>query len=473
MYRAAPASQHNAFALAPPRLAMSGGAIRTAALLSADALAVVSTAATTAHLFGAHLFGGGTIMSDWSVERGILPATIAAALFAILSGCHKRGTPWRRGARLAIQASLYAIGIEVLLGVMFANLADREPVFIALGVLPVLLATLNAVTRQILGRTGLWQIPVVLAGGTGTKLARDAGEDYRIAGRVGLDALGPGRHVSSIRALLAAHGAEGLLIAATGRGRSALVQDLADRAALEGVPVEIALPLERAAHNGVHCRATPGGLVLAFDPSIATATARLVKNVIDIVGAGILLTFFAPAMLLIATLIRRDGGPVLFVHRRIGLDGRPFGCLKFRTMVTDAQHCLDALLARDQAAAREWRETHKLRNDPRVTRLGLFLRRSSLDELPQLINVLRREMSLVGPRPIEDSETHHYGERIGYYCAVRPGITGLWQVSGRSNTSYERRVSLDVTYVTGWSLAADIGILLRTIPEVLRRQGAC
>jgi lipopolysaccharide/colanic/teichoic acid biosynthesis glycosyltransferase len=168
----------------------------------------------------------------------------------------------------------------------------------------------------------------------------------------------------------------------------------------------------------------------------------------------------------------QDGGPVLFAHRRIGRGGKPFFCYKFRSMAVDAESRLAELLARDPAAREEWARDHKLRDDPRVTPLGAFLRRSSLDELPQLFNVLQGTMSLVGPRPIVDAEISRYGKRFHHYCAVKPGITGLWQVSGRSDLSWEDGLRLDLYYVENWSLAADVVILWKTIGAVMASRGA-
>jgi exopolysaccharide production protein ExoY len=186
-----------------------------------------------------------------------------------------------------------------------------------------------------------------------------------------------------------------------------------------------------------------------------------------------LLVFLAPLMLVIALLIwMEDGDWPLFGHRRIGRGGVDFDCLKFRSMVPDAEARLERLLATDPAALREWQTDHKLRQDPRITRLGGFLRRSSLDELPQLINVLRGEMSMVGPRPIVHGEIGRYGYGFRHYCAVRPGITGLWQVSGRNNLAYRRRVALDRLYVRRRSLNRDIAIIAMTLPAVLTRNGS-
>ena len=199
----------------------------------------------------------------------------------------------------------------------------------------------------------------------------------------------------------------------------------------------------------------------------------IAKRALDIIGAGVGLVLLAPFFLIVALMVRADGGPAFFAHQRVGRGGKLFGCLKFRSMVIDSQARLEALLANDPAARAEWEATRKLKNDPRITRIGRFLRSTRLDEVPQLINVLRGEMSLVGPRPVQEAEIdRYYGASAAHYMAVRPGITGLWQVSGRSETSYESRVALDVSYVSRPSLLADISILLRTPVAVLSRRGA-
>jgi exopolysaccharide production protein ExoY len=185
------------------------------------------------------------------------------------------------------------------------------------------------------------------------------------------------------------------------------------------------------------------------------------------------LAFLAPLLLVIAVLVRlQDGGPALFGHTRIGKNGRHFACLKFRSMAPDADARLAALLRDDPRAREEWLRDHKLKNDPRVTPLGRFLRMSSLDELPQLLNVLKGEMSLVGPRPIIAAEISRYGRFYGRYCSVRPGLTGLWQVSGRSEVDYRRRVALDLLYIRRRNFRFYATILVATIPAVFSRRGA-
>lgn len=202
------------------------------------------------------------------------------------------------------------------------------------------------------------------------------------------------------------------------------------------------------------------------------AAAELAKRGVDIVGALAGLFLFGPLMLIVAALASLDGASPIFAHRRIGRDGRPFLCLKFRTMAPDAPQRLAALLETDPRARAEWDRDQKLRNDPRVTPVGAFLRRTSLDELPQFINVLKGDMSLVGPRPIVSDEIPRYGDRFALYASCRPGITGIWQVSGRNNTSYEHRVALDAHYAAHRSLKLDASIMLRTFGVVLSGDGA-
>ena len=200
--------------------------------------------------------------------------------------------------------------------------------------------------------------------------------------------------------------------------------------------------------------------------------ARLLKRVFDLAAALVLLVLGVLPLLYIAVRIRQDGGPAIFTHQRVGQSGRMFPCFKFRTMHVDAERQLRELLACDPAARAEWEREFKLRKDPRITRIGQFLRRTSLDELPQLLNVIRGEMSLVGPRPIIEAELVRYGDDVEYFLMVHPGMTGLWQVSGRNDVDYDTRVYLDTWYVKNWSLWYDIAILFKTVRVVFARKGA-
>ncbi len=187
------------------------------------------------------------------------------------------------------------------------------------------------------------------------------------------------------------------------------------------------------------------------------------KRLLDLLICGLGLAVCGLPMVVIALMIRLDGGPAIYKQRRIGMNGRRFTCLKFRSMSVDADQRLADLLTRDPRAASEWAQDHKLRRDPRITAFGRFLRTTNLDELPQLINILIGDMSLVGPRPIVAAEIERYGTRFSAYCATRPGLTGLWQVSGRNDLPYPRRVELDAWYVENRTLALDIKILFQTL----------
>jgi len=197
------------------------------------------------------------------------------------------------------------------------------------------------------------------------------------------------------------------------------------------------------------------------------------KRIFDVIIASITLIVFLPLFAFVVLLLKlSDPGPVVFRHIRVGQGGRRFACFKFRSMVLDSDKVLKTLLESDPAARKEWDRTQKLANDPRITPLGKFLRQSSLDELPQLINVIRGDMSLVGPRPIVPSELTRYGDKLSLYLLARPGITGIWQVSGRNDCGYDRRIEMDANYVRNWRFSTDFVILLRTLGAVLAQRGS-
>lgn len=193
----------------------------------------------------------------------------------------------------------------------------------------------------------------------------------------------------------------------------------------------------------------------------------------DVVVAWVLLVAVLPFLIVLSTfLYLNDPGPIFYRHRRLGFRGRYFNCIKFRTMKVDGDAILREHLRKCPAARSEWEETRKLRHDPRVTQVGAVMRKLSFDEFPQLINVLRGEMSIVGPRPIVEAEVGRYGRHFEHYCLVRPGLTGLWQTSGRNDTSYQQRVRLDVAYVARKGLLLDIWLIFKTVPAVVLARGS-
>ncbi|MCT7375579.1 sugar transferase [Chelativorans salis] len=221
--------------------------------------------------------------------------------------------------------------------------------------------------------------------------------------------------------------------------------------------------LDSAARESVHSHA-----------SHRRGTRESVKRSLDVSIAFLSLLFLFPVIAVICILLLvHDGRPLIYRHKRVGRDGKIFDCLKFRTMRRDAEMVLNDLLSTSEAARCEWNTQQKLRQDPRIHRLGRFLRMASLDEIPQFINVLRGEMSIVGPRPIVEDEIPRYGDRIHCYLSMTPGITGLWQVSGRSDTSYDYRVDLDAEYHRTHSLGLDLRIMWRTVGVLLFERNGC
>jgi exopolysaccharide production protein ExoY len=214
-------------------------------------------------------------------------------------------------------------------------------------------------------------------------------------------------------------------------------------------------------------------LTSAQTTSANMALGGWLKLSFDVMAALCALIILSPLFVLTALAVKLSSpGPVLFGHTRVGYGGRTFKCWKFRSMVTNGDEVLEKYLAAHPDERDEWISNRKLRNDPRVTRIGAVLRTYSVDELPQVINVLMGEMSLVGPRPVVWDELAMYGPAASIYLQTRPGITGLWQVSGRSDASYDQRVSFDTNYVQNWSLVQDLSIIARTIPAVLSAKGS-
>jgi Undecaprenyl-phosphate galactose phosphotransferase WbaP len=222
----------------------------------------------------------------------------------------------------------------------------------------------------------------------------------------------------------------------------------------------------------VGCRDLDGWLALELNDRLASRVAAVIKRVLDVALACALGPFCLALCIVAAIAIKIDSpGPVLYRHRRVG-SGRSFEVFKFRSMKRNAETELTKYFAGNSEIAREWAISQKVKNDPRITRVGRFLRRTSLDELPQIINVLRGEMSFVGPRPIVEAEVEKYGDKYALYSKVKPGITGLWQVSGRNDTTYEDRLRLDEYYVRNWSVWLDLYVIARTVSVVFRGVGA-
>jgi len=337
-------------------------------------------------------------------------------------------------------------------------------------------------TREVLTRLGLWERSVVLVGEPVS--VNQVLDNLRRHPDFGLKPMGvflsePGEvgglpFLGGLADIADQYvRAEEVIVAMPELDKRALVE-LVELVAQYIAPVVKVLPdLYGLASAGVQTHDLDGMLLLELEDQLALRKNIYLKRCFDTVCASLGLIVLSPFFLITALVIKLSSpGPVFFGHNRIGRDGATFKCYKFRSMVANAQDVLEELLARDPEARAEWQREFKLKNDPRITKVGAFLRKTSLDELPQLFNVVRGEMSLVGPRPIVKDEIELYGAKVRYFFKVTPGITGLWQVSGRNDISYDERVMLDEYYAKNWSLWLDVEILLRTFGVVFKREGA-
>lgn len=273
---------------------------------------------------------------------------------------------------------------------------------------------------------------------------------------------------ASIGKLVEQHKAQEVIIASTALGREVLLDLFQTLDTLE-IPARMSSGLYEILTTGVQVQEVGNVPLLKLNKVRLTGAEIVLKRMLDIVGATAALIIFMPIMITMAIAIKLDSpGPIIYRRRVVGVGGKLFDAFKFRTMVVDA----DKVLAQNSALLKEFAQNHKLKEDPRVTRVGSLLRRASLDELPQLFNVLLGQMSLVGPRMITSPERAYYGKWSMNLFTVKPGMTGLWQVSGRSNVSYEERVKLDMHYIRNYSIWLDIYLLWLTIPAVLQRRGA-
>lgn len=468
---------------------------RKLVLLAVDGLALGAAFGTVLGLNG--------LRNEFDLEAQLHPLRLLVdlglcggllAVFRHFGHYEERRAFWQETGEVALGFALVLL-VEAALLFFFKLDMSRATVlgYWTVGVVFLLLG--RSLAKSWLRVRGLWSVPAVILG-TGPNardlalaLSDDPVPAYEVAAFV---RLGPAAD-PTIDRLVVAEGIERPvidigndpfeLVRRFPRAHLVVALELEELAAAEQLvealsrahpDVELVLPF-----RGLPLRRSYRTRFLAHDLSVIRLGRRfqshwqtVAKRTFDLLGAAGLLILLAPLLATIAALVARDGRPVLYAHRRIGRHGRPFRCLKFRTMVPDADARLRDILASDPSAAEEWRRTRKLKNDPRVTPIGRWLRRTSLDELPQLWNVLKGEMSLVGPRPITEEEVAWYGERRIAYLQAAPGMTGLWQVSGRNDVDFRRRVHLDTWYVENWSLWRDIVILLMTARVVVARSGA-
>jgi Undecaprenyl-phosphate galactose phosphotransferase WbaP len=454
----------------------------TASLMAADSAALVLAVGIS--VLGKRLFTGDLEIGPYLRLAAFLPVFLAGYAAAGLYSSLAFGAPEEVRRATTCSALMFVFLSAVTVSFRGATAHVKPTVFVAIVLTAVLVPLLRSAARHILGRRAWWGYPAVIF--ATPSMAREL---------VRAMLQNPGQGLKPVAIAHTGQGPHQRVLGVPVVDGSLLLEDteLRERtyavvAAGAGHEAEatldscqqrfsriLVIPSNYPAMANLLVTPHPVGGFLGLEMSqhALIPHKQLTKRLLDFALAIVIAPLILPIIALIAILAKLDSrGPVFFSQTRIGRGGENFRAWKFRTMATDAAQLLEQLLNSDASARFEWERTQKLRNDPRVTRVGAFLRKSSLDELPQLWNVLKGEMSLVGPRPIVESEIVRYGDRFGAYARVPGGITGLWQVSGRNDTTYEERVAFDTYYVRNWSVWLDLYILFRTVGTVLFRKGA-
>lgn len=386
--------------------------------------------------------------------------------------------------------SCYAVTSIIMLLYIARIAASTSRMFIAVfWILSfILLVIFRYITKKILEKYQILQIPVLIIGAGKTAellvqgIKNDAGMGYKIIGLLEDNKVEEGileqypvlGKFSLAEQIIKKYSIKHVFIAAPGLEQGKLtkliytVQPLVKSMGV--IPNLIGVPM-----GGIEIESLFNEklMLLRLKNNLARPGNRIIKTIFDYVLTITGTIAISPILLFIAGWIYKDSpGPIIFKHKRIGKNGKEFNCYKFRSMCVDAKEKLEELLKNDPEAKAEWEKYFKLKSDPRITKSGAFLRKTSLDELPQIFNVLKGEMSLVGPRPVIREELPRYGEYRRDYLMVKPGITGMWQVSGRSDTGYKERVQLDSWYVRNWSVWLDLMLLWRTMKIVIKCKGA-
>ena len=457
-------------------------------LLLGDYLSVVAAEQSAFVLRNIIMRAGPELRVSWLNFWIVFPAFYV--LFLNMERLYTRRAQFWQIIKSIFYCSVYAT-IAIIIELYVAQLAgSTSRLFV--GLLWIFSFVLLVITRffikKLVAKMELLQLPVLIIGAGKTAevlvrgIAKEESLGYKIIGF--LEDKNTNNRLLREYSLLGGFndaekvikriGVQHVFIAAPGMEQEALlhlinkVQPLVKNIAI--IPNLIGMPMGSLEVESLYNERI---MILRVKNNLARKVNRVIKLVFDYLLTIVGIVLISPILIAIAVWIYKDSpGPVIFKHIRVGKNGQAFPCYKFRTMCVDAQEKLAELLANNPAAKEEWERDFKLKDDPRITKSGAFLRKTSLDELPQIFNVLRGEMSLVGPRPVIKEELERYGEYLGDYLMVRPGITGMWQVSGRSDTTYEERVQMDSWYVRNWSVWLDVMLLWRTVKAVVKREGA-
>ncbi|WBQ14331.1 exopolysaccharide biosynthesis polyprenyl glycosylphosphotransferase [Hyphomonadaceae bacterium BL14] len=454
--------------------------IKSAALLWAD-VAAFAIAAAAAYVLTDVLraAAGYPALSDYPAGLSVHFAIVGAFSLIMLVWLRSKGHYHRREALSDQLPSILTGCALAMLGagaIQFATIEVGSRVLTATHwlILAPALAGARLAARQALRSAGLWTSPAVLFTAAARSdavrevIARHDALGVHVDSAIATDDMDKARLIDVMRR--AAISGRGVVYAPAPDEHDQ--HDVIRALVLEGVPFLLAprigpLPTQAEVLN---YPLEDVSFIDVRDP-LARPAAKIAKRVFDVAASAGLLLFLLPVLGAVTLVVRADGGPALFRQRRVGRGGRSFDCLKFRSMQLDAEARLDKLIRDNPAIASEWHAFQKLRRDPRITPVGWLIRKTNLDELPQLINVLRGDMSLVGPRPMTLSQISAYGDYMTAYARMRPGLTGLWQTNGRNQTTFAERARLDAWYVRNWSLWRDCVILVRTVREVIFARG--
>lgn len=431
---------------------------------------------------------GGILHISWLNFWVVFP--LLYLLFLNIEQLYNRRMQFWQVIEKIFQASLYAVVAIVIVLYIGQIAASTSRMFIFLLWLFsfIYLTVFRYLIKKILEKVQLLRIPVLIIGAGKTAellvkgIINDAGMGYKIIGLLEDNCVRNGilkrfpvlGKFADVEAVILKTGVQHVFIAAPGLEQEKLtrliykVQPLVKNIGI--IPNLVGIPM-----GGIEVESLFNEklMLLRLKNNLARSWNRYLKTIFDFALTLVGTVAISPILIFIAIWIYKDSpGPVIFKHTRIGKNGKKFPCYKFRSMCIDAKEKLAELLENDPVAKAEWERDFKLKNDPRITKSGAFLRRTSLDELPQIFNVLRGDMSLVGPRPVIEEELERYGEYVNDYLMVKPGITGMWQINGRNDTSYAERVCMDSWYVRNWSIWIDNLILWRTLKSVIRCKGA-
>ena len=460
----------------------------SALLFVIDYLAIVLAEQSAFVLRNWIVSDGGTLHISWLNFWVVFP--LLYLLFLNIEQLYNRRMQFWQVIEKIFQASLYAVVAIVIVLYIGQIAASTSRMFIFLLWLFsfIYLTVFRYLTKKFLEKVQLLQIPVLIIGAGKTAellvkgIINDAGMGYKIIGLLEDNCVRNGilkrfpvlGKFSDVEAVILKTGVQHVFIAAPGLEQEKLtrliykVQPLVKNMGI--IPNLVGIPM-----GGIEVESLFNEklMLLRLKNNLARSWNRYLKTIFDFALTLVGTVAISPILIFIAIWIYKDSpGPVIFKHTRIGKNGKKFPCYKFRSMCIDAKEKMAELLENDPVAKAEWERDFKLKNDPRITKSGTFLRKTSLDELPQIFNVLKGEMSLVGPRPVIKEELERYGEYVDDYLMVKPGITGMWQVSGRSDIDYTERVLLDSWYVRNWSVWIDIVMLVKTFKVVLLRKGA-